>query len=70
MEALFQKSIADNPEAASNPFSRWKQRQRRSKSSMRLQNLPAVQQLGQNPQAGLRKEQRRQPEEPVQYWNG
>ena len=27
VEALFQKSIADNPEAASNPFSRWKQRQ-------------------------------------------
>lgn len=27
VEALFQKSMADNPEAASNPFSRWKQRQ-------------------------------------------
>lgn len=27
VEALFQKSMADNPEAASNPLSRWKQRQ-------------------------------------------
>ena len=27
VEALFQKSIADNPETASNPLSRWKQRQ-------------------------------------------
>lgn len=27
VEALFQKSMADNPEAASNPISRWKQRQ-------------------------------------------
>src|SRR5699024_7647560 len=26
-EALFQKNMADNPEAASNPLSRWKQRQ-------------------------------------------
>ena len=26
VEALFQKSMADNPEAASNPLSRWKQR--------------------------------------------
>lgn len=27
VEALFQKSMADNPQAASNPLSRWKQRQ-------------------------------------------
>jgi len=27
VEALFQKNMADNPEAASNPLSRWKQRQ-------------------------------------------
>lgn len=27
VEALFQKSIVDNPETASNPLSRWKQRQ-------------------------------------------